>query len=77
MDAIQERNHDSGFGKANPEDGGTEFEGYGGFLLCVIPDDKLDGNLVSAYSDSEWKARVARTLFWGNLGFRPPPTIAR
>lgn len=54
MDAIQECNHDSGFGKANPEDGGTEFEGYGGFLLCVIPDDKLIGNFVSAHSASEW-----------------------
>jgi hypothetical protein len=43
MDAVQECDHDSGLGEADAEDGGAEFEGDGGFLLCVIPDDELEG----------------------------------
>jgi hypothetical protein len=43
MDAVQERDHDSGLGEADTEDGGAEFEGDGGFLLCVIPNDELEG----------------------------------
>lgn len=43
MDAVQERDHDSGLGEADAEDGGAEFEGDGWFLLCVIPDDELEG----------------------------------
>jgi hypothetical protein len=42
MDAIQECDHNSGLGDADAKDGGAEFEGDGGFLLCVIPDDELE-----------------------------------
>lgn len=53
MDAVQERNHDFGLREADTEDGGTEFEGDGGFLLCVIPDDELNGDLVSTNPEFE------------------------
>lgn len=80
MDAIQERHHDFGLGEADPEDGGAKLEGDGGFLLRIVPDHELDECEVSSWSGdacSQFQGGFVRTLFWGNFGFRPPPTIAR
>jgi hypothetical protein len=80
VDAIQERYHDSGLGEADTEDGGAELEGDGCFLFGIVPDNELDEVEMSpCFEDvcSGIQRGFVRTLFWGNFGFRPPPTIAR
>lgn len=73
MHAVEKRHDDAGFGQAHAQNRGAEFERDDGLLLYVVPDDQL--RWVSAESAEE--TLRDETLFWGNLGFLPPPTRAR
>jgi hypothetical protein len=41
MDAVQQRDDDSGFGETDSQDRGLEFESNGSFLFGIVPDHQL------------------------------------
>lgn len=41
MNAVQQRDDNSGLGETDSQDGGLEFESDGGFLFGIVPDYQL------------------------------------
>lgn len=51
MNAVQQRDDNSGLGETDSQDGGLEFESDDGFLFGIVPDYQLWKRiLISVYS---------------------------